>query len=138
MSDEDQFTRQVKADLKRLVDRTNAHSRARLDQMVKVAVEARAPSRGRISRMSWPLGAVAAGAMAVALVFFNWREVQPPAAQPGAVRSPADDLSLLLNMDDLDLLERMEFYQWVERQPGILDGAAPVVPAPSPRSSSPS
>jgi hypothetical protein len=136
MSDEERFTRRVKADFLRLVDRTDAHSRVRLEQMAKAAVEGRARSRPRVRHMSWPLGAVAAGALAAALVFFNWRDVQPPAAQPGAVRTPADDLSLLLNMDDLDLLERMEFYQWVERQPGILDGAPPGVPASSPRSSS--
>ncbi len=36
---------------------------------------------------------------------------------------PADDVALLLNVDNLDLLEQMEFYLWLEREPGVLDAA---------------
>lgn len=44
-----------------------------------------------------------------------------------AATVPADDVALLLNADNLDLLEKMEFYQWLHREPGALadSGAAP-------------
>jgi hypothetical protein len=58
------------------------------------------------------------------LVFREPAPVEKPAS------STADDLALLLNVDNLDLLEQMEFYLWLDRQPGVLPeaGAEPSAP----------
>lgn len=51
---------------------------------------------------------------------------------PDAVEKPppisADDVVLLMNVDNLDLLEQMEFYLWLEREPGVLDSAGANTP----------
>ena len=46
----------------------------------------------------------------------------------------ADDVALLLNVDNLDLLEQMEFYLWLDREPGVLEAAGANAPE-SPRRS---
>ncbi len=121
MTDEDQFMRRVKADVKRLVESTGPRTRARLDQLVDVVIAGRVPVRRPVRRLAWPLGAVAASAVAGALALLQWREDAPP-RQQAPTTAPVDDAALLLNIDNLDLLERMEFYQWLERQPGMLEG----------------
>jgi hypothetical protein len=134
MTDEDQFVRNVKADLKRLVESTSPQTRAKLEQIVDAAIGGRVRARRPLRRVAWPLGAVAASAAAVTLALLLWRDEVPPSNAPHAPATAADDAALLLNIDNLDLLERMEFYQWLEQQPGILDGERGAVPGDSSRS----
>jgi hypothetical protein len=116
MNDEDEFTRTVRRDLRRLVQDTSPRMRARLDRMADEAVSGRSRRREPVRRTSWPFGAVAATLVAVTLgLFLTLRQEPAPA-------SPADDVALLLNVDNFELLEQMEFYLWLDRQPGILEG----------------
>jgi hypothetical protein len=120
------FTARVRGDLRRMVEQTDAATRARLDRMVDEALRTKRRKRRAIWVM-WPVGAVTAGV--VALLFAG----RPSGvSMPAASATPAADVELLLNVDNFELLEQMEFYQWLDRQPGILD-AAPT-PAGSQRS----
>jgi hypothetical protein len=108
------FERRAREELRRGIDETPPELRARLDQGVERAL--RQASRPRMIRFALPAGAVAA--IAGLLVGQPW-------SSPVAPPTPAsDDFVLLMNVDNLDLLEQMEFYQWLDRQPGILDEAA--------------
>jgi hypothetical protein len=80
--------------------------------------------------MIWPLGAVAATVVAVTVGVLNLRHESPSHGDENGTAAAAD-AALLLNVESFDLLEQMEFYQWLDRQPGILDGEvvdAPVAP----------
>jgi hypothetical protein len=118
MNDED-LERRARAELRRMVSGTPPRVRERLDEMARQAArEAPRPRPFRGWRMAYPLGGgVLAAALAVVML-----KPQPPAPPTGA---PGDDLALLLNVDNLDLLEQMEFYQWLDREPGLLDAGAP-------------
>lgn len=107
------FEQRARADLRRGIEQTPAGVRAQLDRIVDKALSQ--PRRPRMIRFALP--AAAAAIIAGVFVTQQWRA-------PGASPSPAsEDMALLLNAD-LDLLEQMEFYRWLERQPGILDEAA--------------
>ncbi len=127
MNDEDDFTRNVKRDLRRMVDETSPQIRARLDRAVGEAIEGRARPRGPVRRFGWPIGAMAATFFAATLGMVVMMRQEPPA-------SPADDVALLLNVDNFELLDQMEFYQWLDRQPGILEGEGGAAPRPPQRS----
>jgi hypothetical protein len=123
--DQSAFGRQARADLRRSVAETTPEVRARLDEMVAVALRERPAAPARTWRLALPVtGSVAAAVMVAVLVFREPAPVEKPAS------STADDLALLLNVDNLDLLEQMEFYLWLDRQPGVLPeaGAEPSAP----------
>jgi hypothetical protein len=115
------FEQQTRADLRRRVAQTSPEVRARLDDMVAAAVREKpvAPAN-RAWRLALPVGGSAAAAVLVALLVL--REPQTPIEKPAA--TAADDVALLLNVDNLDLLEQMEFYLWLDREPGLLPEAA--------------
>jgi hypothetical protein len=135
MTDEDRFIKDVRAELKRLVESTDARTRARLHRQVDVAIAGRVQERP-VRRVAWQVGAVAVSTVAVMLAMHLWRDELVPPGHGGAPPAAADDVALLLNVD-IDLLERMEFYRWLEQQPGILEGergsGAREMPQPSQR-----
>jgi hypothetical protein len=113
------WEQRVRADLRRMVASTRPETRARLELLAKEA--ARTPGRAPRTtgwRIAWPL-AVCTVAASLLIVF--WRP-NTAATDPRA-RAP-DDLALLLNVDNLDLLEQMEFYQWLDREPALLESDA--------------
>lgn len=111
--------RRVRADLRRMVSSTSPDIRARLEEMATRA--ARTPARPpRVAgwRVAWPIAACAAAASVLVVLW-------GPHTDPGESRArAADDLALLLNVDNLDLLEQMEFYQWLDREPALLESDA--------------
>jgi hypothetical protein len=108
------FEERARSELRRGIEETPVDVAARLDQSVQLALNQ--PRRPRLTRFALPAGAVAA--LAVILVAQPWRKVDAPAS------AAADDFALLIDGDNLDLLEQMEFYRWLDQQPGILDDAA--------------
>jgi hypothetical protein len=109
----------LRGDMGQLVQATRPEIRDRLRQAASAAAAQSRPARPRAPGLRWQIGIAAAAAAALAVVI--WRPVAPP-ERP---RSPAaDDLALLLNVDNLDLLEQMEFYQWLDRDPALLDSAS--------------
>lgn len=120
------FEQQAKADLRRSVAEITPKVRARLDEIVSQAIrEAPAAPVRRTWRLAWPVGAGLAAAM-LAIVLFRH---DPPAPIEKPASAAADDLALLLNVENLDLLEQMEFYLWLDREPGVLPDAAATPPA---------
>jgi hypothetical protein len=107
------FEQHARAELQREIDATAPDVRSQLDRVVDAALHAPRPSYGL--RFTLP-----AAAIALVAGFFVAQQLREPAAPPSPA---ADDLALLLNVDNLDLLEQMEFYQWLDRQPGVLDEA---------------
>jgi hypothetical protein len=129
--DNDDFERRARADLRRIVDETPRALCARIATVTSDAIgQARAPRR-----KPWPVLVPAGGmaALVAAIVALSW--LRPDRGEP--VRGTpidADDVALLLNVDNLDLLEQMEFYLWVDQQSGALDAAGASPSAPSQRS----
>jgi hypothetical protein len=126
----DDFEQRVKADLRRIVADTSPEVRARISAMAAAAVREKPRSVSRLRAAFIPLVGVAALALVVV--------VAQMIKAPGAIETPppisADDVALLLNVDNLDLLEQMEFYLWLDREPGVLDAAGAKAPEPPRRS----
>ena len=109
--------RQLFADSVQGVD---GQTRLKLAQARAQAVEA-----AGVRRRRWlpapaalvPVGGFAAAVLAVALI---WQSTgTPPASIEPAVLS---DLDILLDGEDLDLLQDLDFYAWLLEQPEFLDG----------------
>jgi hypothetical protein len=118
-----EFERRAADELKRGIEATPPEIRARLDRLVVRALQT--PARSRVIRYGLPAGVVAALSAVIVALQFRAPVAPAPAAQA------ADDLALLLNADTLDLLE---FYRWLEQQPGMLDDALAASSAPAQRS----
>lgn len=95
----------------------DGHTRSKLAQARAKAVEA----AGSRSLVRWhappgllPLGGVAAAVLAVALI---WQSPGPQGLEEPTVLS---DLDLLLDGEDFDLYEDLEFYAWLLEQPELL------------------
>ena len=120
---EDGFEQRVKDDLQKMVAETSPELRARIDAIAATAAtalrEGRQPRRGFLPTLI-PLGGVAA--VLTAIVAVQLMKQRTPAPGKPAAIAP-DDMALLLNVDNLDLLDQMEFYQWLDREPGVLDAA---------------
>ena len=118
-SDTGDFERRARADLRELVDGTSAELRARISRVTNEALERAARPRRLASRLWVPVASAAAIAV-VALLLVPQRDARLDT--PGDALVP-DDMALLMNVENLDLLEQMEFYQWLDRNPGELDRA---------------
>ena len=111
--------RHARRDLARMVSATRPEIRARLQTMASAAARSATTAPSRAWRLAWPAGAVAAAASV--LLVMLWGPKRPVETTAPA----ADDMALLLNVDNLDLLEQMEFYQWLDREPALLENDAP-------------
>jgi hypothetical protein len=124
-TDNDDFERRARADLRKIVDETNPALLARIAGVTADAIE----RAQRPRRSAWPalvpLGSVAALAVVVVAALWVKSERVVPAKSPPI---SADDVALLLNVDNLDLLEQMEFYLWVDRESGALDATGASAP----------
>jgi hypothetical protein len=118
MSDEE-FEKRLRADLRRMVNHTSPGVQRRLDEIARgAAAHVSGATRHRGWWVAAPLGA---GALAAALAMVMLRPMDKPMHQPA---TQGDDFALLMNVDNLDLLEQMEFYQWLDREPGLLDAGS--------------
>jgi Protein of unknown function (DUF3619) len=97
--------------LKDVLDAGNAHLDARVRSRLTQARHA-ALAQIRSRRAAWmPSWAPAAGvAAAVALAVVVWPRTRPAPAPEDAY----DDLEIVLAGENLDLLEDLDFYEWVD------------------------
>lgn len=91
------------------VEELPAHIRSRLTQARHRALE-QVP--GRVGRRIW-LPAAGLTAAAVAAVVVIAPRLTSERSMPESFAA-ADDMAMLLNDDDLELIENMEFYAWME------------------------
>lgn len=92
-------------------------TRSRLAQARAAAIEAAAGNRAEpwlAGIRLMPVGAVAA--LLAAVIWYG-------ASAPVAIESPSmiSDLDLLLEAEDLDLFDELEFYAWLSEQPEMAD-----------------
>ena len=103
------FERRSKTAFDESVDNLSGEIRSRLTQARHRALEeAAAP---RVTRRLW-LPAAGLTAAAVAAVVVITPRVTQERGMPESFAS--EDLTMLLNDDDLELIENMDFYAWVE------------------------
>lgn len=97
----------------------DGHTRSRLSRARAAAVAA-AGERRAVSWLTppWllPAGGVAVALIAIALI---WQVPESPVASETPV--VLNDLDLLLEGENLDFFEELEFYAWLLEQPELLD-----------------
>lgn len=92
------------------VERLDARTRSRLTQARNRAVD---ELRSGAVRRRWLRGpAGLAAAMVVGAAVMLWAGMSGNPSLPGAV--PLDDLEIVADADDLELLQDVEFYAWLE------------------------
>ena len=103
----------IRQELDRSVESLDGETRSRLSSVRNMALE----SAGVRSRPYWlPAGAVALASMLVIAVIVT--RVQAPVPDDSdllvALMEDAQDLELVSAIDDLELLEDLDFYYWLE------------------------
>jgi hypothetical protein len=100
---EDAFTKKVKQELDRHADAVDELTAARLQAIRKTAL-----TRAVRPGFNWlpATGLAAAAAALVAVLVWNF--------VPGDINGLPGDTELLSQMEDLELLEELEFYAWLE------------------------
>jgi anti-sigma-K factor RskA len=100
----------------------DASTRSRLCQARHAALE----QAQRRPRGGWWMPALATAAMAALVAMILPRfDAQPQQQQPlSESLAAADDMTLLMNDESLDLLEEMEFYAWLAETPDAFDSPA--------------
>jgi hypothetical protein len=127
----DSFEQRVKADLRRIVADTSPELRARIAKVTTTAIDA---AQGNASRRWFPTLVPVGGVAALAVIAVAVQLLKQPVTPEKLAPIPPGDVALLLNVDNLDLLEQMEFYLWLDREPGVLDAAGAASSAPPQRS----
>lgn len=114
----DEMERKAKQVFDDHVESLDAQTRSRLTQARYAALEAAGPKR---AYAPWLGGAVAAGTVA-ALVVINPvdTQVQDPQVDT-AMAEQATDFEILLGDDELEMLEDLEFYAWLDDAETELD-----------------
>lgn len=88
----------------------DAQTRSRLAQ-----ARARALEHGR--RPWWPVRALVPGAVAAAAALAVWMLWQDAATPPAGVEIAAlQDLEILLSDEELEMLEELDFYTWLDEE----------------------
>jgi hypothetical protein len=109
----DQVSAQLDQDLQHL----DGHTASRLNRIRQAALDQALVQR---QRRPWqlPLYALASCAAVALALSLMWRVPEAPA--PVAPVQAVDDFELLAGAEDLEMIENLEFYAWLEQQ--SLDG----------------
>jgi hypothetical protein len=93
-------------------ERLDGRIRSRLTQARSAAVEEARQAQRRFAWRAWiPAGALAGAA---ALAVFVWSGAPHSPGTPAlAVHSSLDDLDIMVTNESFELLEDLEFYEWV-------------------------
>lgn len=98
----------------------DGRTRSRLNQARQAALEV-ARQRERAPALRWlmPVGSAAA----VALVgLLSWQLMRPDVQAPeSTLAASVDDLEIITSDADLELLQNMAFYAWLDAQPEVAD-----------------
>ena len=107
-SADDAFAERARAVFDDSVESLDAETRSRLNRGRHAALEAAGDSRPLWRPLAWLPATAAAAAIAVVVLTAN-----DPAMAP-AIQPPAADMEILLNGDDLEMLDDLEFYSWID------------------------
>lgn len=112
-ADDEAFAERCRELFNESVEELDAATLSRLNRSRNAAVDS---ARGKRSGLRWTTwvpatGVAAAAAVAVVVITGNDPGLAP--VQP----APAADLELLLEGDDLEMLEDLEFYSWIDLEP---------------------
>ena len=103
----------------------DASTRSRLCQARHAALE----QAQRRPRVVWLMPALATAAMAALVAVIVPRFDAVPRQPINESLAAADDMTLLMNDESLDLLEEMEFYTWLAETPDAFE--SPAEPGPT-------
>ena len=106
-SDSEQFLKQIRQQLDESENRLDATTRSRLTQIRSAALDSATQPK---AKGLWPVPAMALSAAAIVAVVSVSLSVNTVTVQ----NSSLDDLSLLTINDSFELLNDVEFYQWLE------------------------
>ena len=95
--------------LDRSLEDIDAASLSRLNRIRQTAL-----AEARISRWHWwiPASGLATACAVLLIVNLSWREPSGPTA----IESPLGDLELLASNENLEMLEELEFYAWLQTE----------------------
>jgi hypothetical protein len=108
----DELEQRAKSLFDESVERLDGHTRSKLTRARQAALDELKHHRARRWLMH-PLGGLTAAAL-VAVVVLMWPGVVRTPTGPGA--EPMDDLELVANGDDIDMLQDVEFYAWLDEK----------------------
>lgn len=115
------------------VEGLDAHTRSRLNRARQAALAAASGESQRFASPRWllPVGSAAALALvtvsAVQLMRADHDLVEvAPTASLAASSSPVDDMEILASNDELDMLQNVDFYAWLDTQADSLGADASV------------
>lgn len=106
---DDPFAMKAKAAFDQSVESLDGATLSRLNQSRHRALEHGARQSAVVLNRHWMPAAGVAGAAAVAVAVWTLNQ-QPDEVLPSA----ATDLEIILELDDFEMLEDLEFYSWVE------------------------
>jgi hypothetical protein len=108
--------RRAKALFDEGVDGLDARTRSRLTQARHAAVAALAQRREPFMRRWWlPAAGLATAALVAVMVVFNLNPANEQ--QLAAALLAVEDMDILAGAENIELLEDMEFYAWLESEP---------------------
>jgi hypothetical protein len=115
-SDDDKqqgFERRSRELLSESSEQLDAHIRSKLTQARFAAVEEARKRRGLGTWRIWmPLGGLTAAALAV--LIWNGALQDPQVTQ---AQNPLDDLDIIAADENLEMMEEVEFYAWLDTEP---------------------
>ncbi len=102
------------------VDHLDGRTRSRLTQARYAALaELEGTAHPRTARWLLPAGSIAAAAL-VAMIWLGMRGVDAPVEMAQTVAtSPLDDMEIMAGAENLELLEDLEFYAWLEAEAAL-------------------
>ncbi len=114
------FEERTKLLFEQSVAALDGQTRSKLTQARYRALEKLAAKPQGIWSRSWlPAGAVAAVAL---MSLMLWQGQMAPVADGGFDVAAATDLEILLGEEELELIEELEFYAWLEEQAELTSG----------------
>jgi hypothetical protein len=111
------------------VDGLDAHTRSRLNRARQAALAAASGSSSSVSlgaRWLLPVGSAAALALVTvsAVQLMRAEHETVPVSASLAASNTADDMEILASNEELDMLQNVDFYAWLDTQTDSLDAAS--------------
>ena len=110
---DDELGRAARALFDDSVDELDGATLSRLNQGRHRALEKATPSPAYLRPLPWLATSGAAAAVVVAVLISG----QPASTPDGVGPGTAADVEILLQGDDFEMLEELEFYSWIELGP---------------------